>query len=140
MIELPLPQLPLSPFGVETTSPLGRTSSKLIELRLSVVLGFVIVNVMEVLAPSSIELAPNPNVKFGPVTTVIVDWTVLLSPSLPELTEKLLVWAPSEVPVTETTTSQLPPAEIVPPLMLQEVAPGVAVTLPPPREPPTGWM
>jgi hypothetical protein len=56
---VPPPQLPVSPLGVATTTPLGRLSVKLIPVNVEAVSGFAIMKVRETFPPTTTLDAPN---------------------------------------------------------------------------------
>ena len=64
------PQVFDNPFGVATTSPLGKESVKLTPLRAAAVLGLFILNVRLVVLPVIIELAPKDLAMTGGSITV----------------------------------------------------------------------
>src|SRR5215471_9224683 len=65
----PPPQLPLSPFGVDTTNPLGSVSMKPTPLNGLVVFGLLIVTVNVVTPPVDKVAAPNVFAMVGGATT-----------------------------------------------------------------------
>ena len=77
---VPPPQLPVRPFGVETTKPAGSVSEKPTPVSVVVVLLFWIVKVSEVEPFSGIEAAPNALMITGGAVTVIDALEVLPGP------------------------------------------------------------
>src|SRR5216684_3073989 len=100
---VPLPQLPVSPFGVATTKPAGRLSVKATPLRATLVFGFVMVKLSEVEPFSGMEAAPKDLVMVGAAATVRFAEAVLPVPPLVEVTfPVVLVNWPEAAPVTVT--------------------------------------
>ncbi len=100
---VPLPQLPVSPFGVATTRPAGRLSVKATPLRATLVFGFVMVKLSEVEPFSGMEAAPKDLVMVGAAATVRFAEAVLPVPPLVEVTfPVVLVNWPEAAPVTVT--------------------------------------
>ena len=83
---VPPPQVPVSPFGVATTSPAGNVSLKAIPDKLCVVLLFWIVKVKEVEPFSGTLAAPNALMITGGDTTVTLALDVLPVPPSVEVT------------------------------------------------------
>ena len=97
------PQVLFKALGVATTRPAGRLSVKAIPVSASVVLGFWIVNVSEVVPFSGMLATPNALVIDGGVATVKLAEAVLPVPPLVEVTfPVVLVYWPEAVPVTVT--------------------------------------
>jgi hypothetical protein len=93
--------------------------------------GFVMVKVTVVVPFSGMLAAPNPLLIVGGATTVTVALAVLLLPPSVELTCTELFLSPAVVPCTLTETAQEALAATVPPDRLTELAPPVAVGVPP---------
>jgi hypothetical protein len=127
---VPAPQVPVRPFGVETTRPAGSVSLNATPVSATVVLGFVMVKLKLVEPFSGMLAAPNALVIVGGPTTVMEALDVLPVPPSVEVTCTLLFFTPAVVPCTLTTTVQLPLAAIVPALRVIEPEPAVAVTVP----------
>jgi hypothetical protein len=91
-------------FGVEAiTSPAGKLSVKAIPFRVTLVFGFWILNVNEVVPFSGICAAPNNLVMDGGEATVKFAEAVLPVPPLVEVTlPVVLVYCPEAAPVTVT--------------------------------------
>jgi len=88
---------------VATVTPAGSVSVKLIPVRFCVAFGLLMVNVSEVVAPSSTLEAPNALVIVGGVATVSVAEAVLPVPPLADVTAPLvLFFTPAVAPVTVT--------------------------------------
>ncbi len=94
---VPLPQEPLSPLGVETTSPDGSASVNATPVK-AVALPFWMVKVRLVEPFSGMLAAPNAFVITGGPTTVIEALEVLPVPPFVELTVTLLFFTPPVVP------------------------------------------
>src|SRR5262249_52080244 len=104
---VPPPQEPVRPFGVETTRPAGRLSVKATPFSVTLVFGFVMVKLSEVLPFSGILAAPNTLAMLGGVATVRFAVAVLPVPPLVELTlPVVLVYWPDAAPVTVTLNWQ----------------------------------
>jgi hypothetical protein len=99
---VPLPQVPVCPFGVDTTKPEGNVSENAMLLRLCVVFGLVMVKLRLVLPFSGIVAAPNDLLIVGGDATVTVAVEVLPVPPFVEVTVTELLFAPAVVPVTFT--------------------------------------
>jgi hypothetical protein len=126
---VPAPHDPVSPLGVLTTRPVGRASVKATPVRAVVALLFWTVKVNEVEPPSGIDAAPKALMITGGATTVMVAVAVLPVPLLAEMLTELF-FTPAEVPVTLTTTVQLPLAAMVPPDRPTVPDPAAAVAVP----------
>ncbi len=134
-VMVPPPQLPVSAFGVETTSPAGKVSVKATPARLPVAFGFVTVKLRLVLPPTAREAAPKVLVILGGPVTLTVAFDVLPVPPLADVTCTELFFTPAVVPVTFTEKIQLAPPATVAPARLTLDAPAVAVMVPPPQLP-----
>src|ERR1035437_3956560 len=128
---VPPPQLPVRPFGVETTNPPGRVSLKPTPVRVVVVLLFCIVNCRLFETFSGMLAAPNAFMITGGPTTLILAFDVMPVPPSLEVTWTLLFFTPTVVPVTLTETLQLAPEASVPPARLTEPDAATAVAVPP---------
>jgi hypothetical protein len=128
---VPAPQVPVRPFGVETTSPAGNVSLKATPVSATVVLGFVMVKLSEVVPFSGILAAPKAFAMVGGATTVIEALEVLPVPALVELACTLLFFTPAVVPWTSTDTVQLAAGASVTPVKLTDEDPPTAVAVPP---------
>src|SRR5262249_59867312 len=95
---VPAPQEPLSPLGVEITSPAGSVSLKATPLRATVVLLFWMVKLKLVEPFNKIEAAPNALLITGGPTTVIEAFEALPVPPSVEVTWTLLLFTPAVVP------------------------------------------
>ena len=80
---------------------------------------------------SAVLDAPKALLSDGGDTTVMLAVEVLPVPALVEVTCTLLFFTPAGVPCTFRETVHEPPPAIVPPERLAEVAPAVAVAVPP---------
>ena len=86
---VPLPQVPVRPFGVATAKPAGSESVKATPFRANA-LGLLIVKLSDVEFASPIEAAPNVLAMVGGVATVNVAVAVLPVPPFVEVTEPVL--------------------------------------------------
>src|SRR6478736_6298987 len=127
---VPAPQVPVRPFGVETTRPAGSVSLKPTPVR-AVVLALVMVKLSEVEPFSGMLAAPKAFAIVGGPTTVIEALDVLPVPPSVEVTWTLLFFTPAVVPVTLTETVQLALAANVPAERLMLPDPATAVAVPP---------
>src|SRR5215510_7295685 len=93
--------------------------------------GLLMVKVTVVVPLSGILAAPKALLIVGGATTVTVAFAVLLLPPSVELTCTELILSPAVVPCTFTETAQEALAATVPPDRLTELAPPVAVAVPP---------
>src|SRR5215510_10888866 len=93
--------------------------------------GLVMVKVTVVVPFSGMLAAPKTLLIVGGATTVTVAFAVLLLPPSVELTCTELILSPAVVPCTFTETAQEALAATVPPDRLTELAPPVAVAVPP---------
>src|SRR5262249_60475807 len=93
--------------------------------------GLLMVKVTVVVPFSAMLLAPKPLLIVAGATTVTVALAVLLLPPSVELTCTELLLSPAVVPCTFTETAHEALAASVPPDRLTELAPAVAVGVPP---------
>jgi hypothetical protein len=133
---VPLPQVPVRPFGVDTTKPAGSASVNATPASAIDALGFEMVKVSDVEPASPIEAAPNAFVMLGGVPTIRFAVAVFPVPPFVEVTGPVvLVETPGFAPVTFTLKVQDVPAAIVAPARLTAPAPAVAVIVPPAHDP-----
>src|SRR5205085_9596683 len=85
-VMVPLPQVPVSPFGVATTRPAGRLSVKATPLRATFVFGLLMLKVRVLLAFSATLVGLNALVMVGAEATVRLAVAVLPVPPLVEVT------------------------------------------------------
>jgi len=139
-VTVPPPQVLLTPGVAATTSvalpaPLltGSVSLKATPVRspAAVVFGLLMVKVAVVVPFSGMLPAPKPLLIVAGATTVTVALAVLLLPPSVELTCTELFLFPAVVPCTFSETAHEPLAASVPPERLAELAPPVAVAVPP---------
>src|SRR5689334_1461971 len=128
---VPAPQVPVRPFGVETTRPAGSVSLKPTPVSAVVVLLFWMVKVSEVEPFSGIDAAPNALIMTGGPVTVIEAFDVLPVPASVDVTWTLLFFTPAVVPCTFTEIVQLALAANVPAERLMLPDPATAVAVPP---------
>jgi len=129
---VPLPQLPVSPFGVATTKPAGRESLNATPVSPSPLLGLVTVKLSDVVAFTGIEATPNVLLIVGAEATVMLADAVLPVPPFVDVTLPVVfVKLPEAVPVTLTEIVQLLFVAIVPPLSVIVPEAAIAVTAPP---------
>lgn len=95
---VPLPQLPVKPFGVDTVRLLGRVSVKATPVSPTVVFGFVTVKLRLVVPFSGMLAAPNALLRAGGPTTVMLAFEVLPVPPSVEFTVTELFFTPTVVP------------------------------------------
>src|SRR6266851_4384733 len=122
---VPPPHEPVSPLGVETTSPEGSVSVNPIPLREVALFGLERLNVNVVEPFNGIEAAPKDFPIVGGATTVTEAMNVLPVPALVEFTVTLLLWIPVLVPVTLVENVQEPPTPRVAPDRLTVPVPAV---------------
>lgn len=127
---VPPPQLPVRPFGLDTTSPAGRVSLKATPVR-AVALPFWMVKLKEMERFSGMLAAPNALVIVGGPTTLMLALEVFPVPPFVELTVTLLFFTPAVVPCTFTETVQLAFGARLAPERLTVEEPAVAVAVPP---------
>src|SRR5450631_4313111 len=135
---VPAPQVPVSPFGVETTSPAGNVSVKLIPVTAVAALGLLIVKLSEVVPLAGIFPVPKTFEIVGGATAATVRVAVAVKPVPPstELTVPVvLTFDPAVLPVTLTLKVQEPLTAIVPPARLTLPEPATAVIVPAPQVP-----
>src|SRR5882724_6008341 len=130
-VMVPPPQLPVRPFGVETTRPAGNVSLKPTPVSVVPVLLFWIVKVKLVDPFSGMLAAPNALMITGGATTVTLAFEVLPVPPSVEVTCTLLFFAPAVVPVTFTDNVQEVLMAKVPTDKLTVPDPATAVAVPP---------
>jgi len=128
---VPAPHVPVRPFGVETTRPVGSVSLKATPLSAVVVLLFWMVKLRLVEPFSGMLAAPNALIMTGGPVTVIEAFDVLPVPPSVEVTVTELFFTPAVVPCTLTETVQLALAARVPAERLMLPEPAVAVAVPP---------
>jgi hypothetical protein len=128
---VPLPQVPVKPFGVETTNPAGSVSVKATPESAVVVLLFWMVKLSDVEPFSGMLAAPNALLITGAPTTVMLAFEVLPVPPSVELTVTLLFFTPAVVPCTLTDTVHDALAASVPADRLTELDPATEVAVPP---------
>src|SRR5258708_4449753 len=97
-VTVPLPQAPVSPFGVATTTPAGRLSVNAIPLSALAVFGFVMVKLSVLFVFSGTLIGLKALLMVGGATTMRLAVPVLPLPALPELTRTLLLFTPAVVP------------------------------------------
>ena len=131
-VMVPVPQVPVMPFGVETTTPAGKVSLNATPVSATVfVAGLVMVKLNALVPFSGMLVGLNALAIVGGPTTATLALAVLPVPPFVELTVTLLFLTPAVVPCTLTVIVQLAPAATVPPLKLTEEAPAVPVAVPP---------
>ena len=113
---VPPPQVPVSPFGVEITSPAGSVSLKATPVSAVVVLPLVMVKLRLVEPFRGMLAAPKALLMEGGPTTVKLAEAVFPVPPLPEDTLPVVfVYWPATAPVMVTLTTHWPLAGIVTP-------------------------
>jgi hypothetical protein len=132
---VPPPQLPLSPLGVETTSPAGSESVNPTPLSATVPLELLIVNVRLVLEFSGIVVAPKTSARLGGATTVRLADAAPPFPSLDAKALLILFLIPAVMPVTLTENVQLAVLATAAFDRLMLADPAAAVIAPPPQLP-----
>jgi hypothetical protein len=85
-VTVPPQLLPLRLFGVATTKPAGKVSVNAIPFSVTLVLGFVMLNVSDIVPFNAIVAAPNVLVMVGAVATVRLSVAVLPVPPLVDVT------------------------------------------------------
>ena len=95
---VPAPHVPVRPFGVETTRPAGNVSLKATPVSATVVLGFVMVKLSEVVPFNAMLAAPKIFAMVGGATTVMEALEVLPVPPLVDVTWTLFGFTPAVVP------------------------------------------
>jgi hypothetical protein len=129
------PQVVARPFGVAITRPAGSVSLKPMPVRATVPFGLQMVKVSDVVPFNGTDAAPKAFESVGGATTVIEALEVLPTPPSVDVTVTLLFLTPADVPVTFTLKVQEVLVAREAPLKEREVAPDVAVIVPPPQEP-----
>ena len=126
------PQEFVNPFGVATTSPAGKLSVTPTPESEVPVFGLFMVKVSDVLPPTAILAAPNALLIVGGATTVTVAVfdVVPVPPSVEVIAPVVLLFKPAVVPVTFTTTVQVPLVGRVPAARDTELEPCTAVAVP----------
>jgi hypothetical protein len=125
------PQVLVSPFGVETTSPVGSMSLKATPLSGTVfAVGLVIVKVSVLVPFSGIELGLNDLAMLGGATIVTLAVPAAPVPAVVSLAVTLLLAAPAAVPCTLSETVQLAPGARLELANETEPEPGFAVAVP----------
>ncbi|HEV2040484.1 MAG TPA: hypothetical protein VGT81_10625 [Casimicrobiaceae bacterium] len=138
---VPPPQVPLSPFGVETTRPAGSASVKPTPVNVVDWLGLLMVKLSEADVLSTMLAAPNDFAIVGGATaptTVTVAEAVPPGPVWVEVTlPVVLSFVPGVVPVTFTLKVHVITEFMssVAPVKLMTPDPAVAVIVPPPQVP-----
>lgn len=127
---VPVPQVPVKPFGVATTKPAGNVSTNPAPVRADVVLLFCIVNVSEVDPFNATLAAPNALIITGGAITVRLAFVVFPAPPSVDVTCVLLFFIPPLVPVLLTVIVQEVFGARVAPVRLTEPEPETAVTVP----------
>lgn len=128
---VPVPHVPLKPFGVETVSPAGNASLNATPVNAREALEFVIVNVREVEPPSPMEGAPNAFAMLGGVPTERLAVAVFPVPPFVEVTfPVVLVYWPETAPVTVTLNWHWPFVLMAAPVSAIPVG-AVVVNVPP---------
>ena len=132
---VPVPHVPVRPFGVEITRPAGNVSLKPTPVSAVVVLLFWIVKVRLVEPFSGMLAAPNALMITGGEVTVMEALDVLPGPLSVAVTVTELFFTPPVVPVTFTLKVQEVVLARVAPERLTLPEPATAVIVPPPQEP-----
>src|SRR6266700_2434964 len=130
-VMVPPPQLPVKPFGVETTRPAGKVSLKPTPVSAVPVLLFWIVKVRLVEPFNGMLAAPKALMITGGATTVTLALEVLPVPPSVDVTCTLLFFALAVVPVTFTDNVHEALTATVPPDRLTDPEPATAVAVPP---------
>ena len=100
---MPVPQVPVRPFGVATAKPAGKASVNATPASAIAALEFVIVKLKEVELPNPIEAAPNALEMLGGMPTERFAVAVLPVPPFVEVTFPVVfVYCPGAAPVTVT--------------------------------------
>src|SRR6266567_1017391 len=130
---VPPPQLPVSPFGVETTRPAGSVSVNATPVSEMVLITGLVMVKLKLVEPFNETVAkPNDFVMVGGLATVTLADAVLPVPPLVEVTVPVvLFFTPEVVPVTFTVNVQLLLTAIVPPVSETLPEPATAVAAPP---------
>jgi len=126
------PQAPVNPFGVETTSPAGSVSVKLMPVSVDTAFGFMMVKLRLTFAFSGTVGAPKLFViEGGPITSTLALDVFPVSTGVVTVTE--LFFNPMVSPVTFTEKVQVAPLARVAPARVTVDDPAVAVMVPPPQ-------
>ncbi len=128
---VPLPQEPVRPFGLAMTRPAGIVSVKATPVIEVPLLAFWRVKVRLVEPFSGILAAPNVFAIRGGPTTVIEALEVLPVPPSVDVTVTLLFLTPTVEPWISTERAQEAEPASVPPDIVTEEDPAIAVTVPP---------
>jgi hypothetical protein len=137
-VNVPAPQLPVRPFGVEITTPAGNVSLKPTPVNAVEAFGLVMVKLSVLVPPTAMLVGAKDLVIVGAAMPATVRVAVAVKPVPPsvELTVPVvLTFVPAVVPVTLTLKVQEPLAAIVPPLRLTLPEPATAVIVPAPQLP-----
>jgi hypothetical protein len=138
-VMVPPPQLPVSPFGVETTSPEGNESLNATPDKDVEALGLVIVKSSEVDPFSGMLPVPKDfeivGAKVAAVTATLADAVLPVPPSFEVTAPLVLFLVPAVVPVTLRLKVHEALDPSVAPLKLMLPDPAAAVMVPPPQLP-----
>jgi hypothetical protein len=135
---VPPPQLPVSPFGVETTRPAGSVSANPTPLNVVAAFGLLIVKLSEVDPFSAMLAAPNDFTIVGgaiAATVTLADAVPPVPPSTDVTAPVVLFFVPSVLPVTFTLKVHEALDARVALAKLTLPDPAVAVIVPPPQLP-----
>jgi hypothetical protein len=135
---VPPAQLPVSPFGVETTRPAGSVSAKPTPLNVMEAFGLLIVKLSEVDPFSAMLAAPNDFTIVGgaiAATVTLADAVPPVPPSTEVTAPVVLFFVPSVMPVTFTLKVHEALDARVALAKLTLPDPAVAVIVPPPQLP-----
>src|ERR1035437_898519 len=136
---VPLPQLPVRPFGVETTRPAGNVSVKATPVNAGEALGLLIVKLSEVDPFSGILAAPKDFTIVGgttaPPTVTLAEAVPPVPPPNEVIAPVVLFFVPAVVPVTFTLKVHEALAASVAPVKLTAPDPAVATMVPAPQLP-----
>lgn len=136
-VMVPPPQLPVSPFGVETPRPAGKVSVNPTPVNVEA-LGLVIVKPREVDPPTTMLAAPNDFPIVGGAIAATMTLAAAVPPTPPSSEVTVLVvlfFVPTVVPVALTLKVHEAVAASVAPVKLTLPDPAVAATAPPPQLP-----
>ena len=128
-------QVPPTAGGVATTRPAGSVSMKPTPVSATVLFGFPIRKVSDVVPPTAIVGAPNDLPIEGGATTVSDALETLPGPPSVEVTWTALFLTPAVVPVTLTEIVQTAPPGNVPSARLTVEEPATALMVPAPQLP-----
>ena len=137
---VPPPHEPTSPFGVDTTKPVGNVSRKSTPVTATVAFGLLIVKLSGAVPPSGIDrIGPNDLLIVGGATTATTTVSnaaeVFPAPPSVDVATTLLLIGPAIVPVTLTENVQEVFAARVAPARDTLPEPARAVIVPPPHAP-----